>query len=519
MHQPSWASAMALLGGAAGVALLAAVVAAAEAPQRRLDARGAAARAGLLLHAADGASTEGRVAEQTAAAAVGAVEHVSLAWIEGWSCDPAELARNISVEFYVDGVSGDGHCIQHGVARLCRCGSAVAQHLREQAVAAQCGGTAWKGYHAPTPAALLDGVRRDVYVFTSAPDGGALLGSFSFDSDILYSQEKLGAGSIDFHLLVNEVFGMGEIPPAEASLYGSDHTVFVYWPPKTNTTAVNPTSGDFSLSTGIAAASPRATSQRQVGNAGCYNHGGTTRCNSVTIGSDESSVGFVVDTRALGYYSGFVGMQHGWSKPPRPWAAAGTRLRVSATVTQPLVFEDAVTTSPDNIAYWYYVLFLNDRSQPKTRTRGIWLTQQAWQSRSSGLGISDCTLCSPRCVAGGGRCNNGTKKCEYPCANQTEWCPAKPDLSCFQYRLERPMEPAAWVDTTTAAVTSYLLRNLPLTLAAYASHVHVLHCSSHVHALKFITRHTCMYCVAQVPASAVVVQQLSPFALWKRELF
>ena len=355
---------------------------------------------------------------------VGALDHISLAWIEGWACNLQDTNQNITVQIFATGLNpiSSSHCIQYAGATLCRCGSVTAQHLREQGVANRCAGAAWKGFHLKTPATLLDGVSHDVFAFTTTNGTAAsVLGSpLTFCSNTLYKQEYFGNGSVDFHLLVNEKHGMGELPTGEANIYGTDHTMFVFWPPQRNTTAVVPTDGDFSTSTGVEATVPRMMSQRQVGDAGCYEHDGTTRCNSVSVAN--SSVGFVVDTRALGYYSGFVGMQYGWSEPPRPWATTDAKLRVSATVTQPLAFKDDVTTSPDNIAYWYFVLFLNDLSQPTGHKRGVWLTQQAWQSRSNGLEMAYCTQCDPahdsKCPIAGGRCNNGTKQCEYPCANE-----------------------------------------------------------------------------------------------------
>eukprot|EP01052_Picozoa_sp_SAG31_P023881 SAG31_NODE_1996_length_6700_cov_4.398424_2_plen_568_part_00 len=393
----------------------------------------------------------------------GALEHVSLAWIEGWACNPLDTAQNLTVDIYASAVerTGSSHCVQRAGATLCHCGTAVARHLREQGVATQCAGTAWKGFHLETPPALLDGVQHNVFAFTGADSASPLGAPFSFTSDTLYQQEFFGNGSVDFHLLVNQRHGMGELPAAEVDMYGSDHTLFVFWPPQSRTTAVVPTSIDFSASTGVQAALPRRLSQRQVGDAGCYEHDGTTRCNSVSVAG--SSVGFVVDTRALGYYSGFVGMQIGWSKPPRPWVS-GSKLRVSATVTQPLAFKDDVTTSPDNIAYWYFVLFLNDRSQLTGHKRGVWLTQQAWQSRSEGLEMEYCTHCDPahdtKCPIAGGRCNNDSKQCEYPCVNlSSRWCPAKPDQTCFQYRLNNPRSPAAWISGDTSYVQLPLLQS------------------------------------------------------------
>jgi hypothetical protein len=399
----------------------------------------------------------------SAGAAAGALEHVSLAWIEGWACNPMDPAQNITVEIFASAVepTDSNRCIQHSGARLCHCGVAVARHLREQGVANQCGGAAWKGFFLETPPVLLDGVEHDVFAFIGANSTSPLSLPVTFSADTLYQQEYFGNGSVDFHLLVNERHGMGELPAAEVNMYGSDHTMFVFWPPQRNTTAVVPTGADFSASTGVDATPPRKMSQRQVGDAGCYEYDGTTRCNSVSVAG--SSVGFVVDTRALGYYSGFVGMQYGWSKPPRPWVY-GSKLRVSATVTQPLAFKDDVTTSPDNIAYWYFVLFLNDRSQPTGHKRGVWLTQQAWQSRSEGLEVVYCTQCNPaddtKCPIAGGRCNNSTKQCEYPCADKPgSWCPAAPDQTCFQYRLNNPRSPAAWVSADTSYVQLPMLQN------------------------------------------------------------
>ena len=420
---------------------------------------GATIRLTIILSANAGACA----GAASAARVAGALEHVSLAWIEGWACNPLDTAQNLTVEVYASAMkrTGSSDCVQHAGATLCHCGTAVAQHLREQGVANQCAGTAWKGFHLETPTALLDGVQHNVIAFAGA-DRTSLLGvPFTFTSDTLYQQEFFGNGSVDFHLLVNERHGMGELPAAEVNMYGSDHTLFVFWPPRSNATAVVPTNIDFSASTGVDATVPRIMSQRQVGDAGCYEHDGTTRCNSVSVAG--SSVGFVVDTRALGYYSGFVGMQTGWSKPPRPWAT-GSKLRVSATVTQPLAFKDDVTTSPDNIAYWYFVLFLNDRSQPTGHKRGVWLTQQAWQSRSEGLEMGYCTHCDPahdtKCPVAAGRCNNDTKQCEYSCANQSSsWCPATPDQTCFQYRLNNPRSPAAWVSADTSYVQLPLLQN------------------------------------------------------------
>eukprot|EP00040_Diaphanoeca_grandis_P015803 m.81061 g.81061 ORF g.81061 m.81061 type:complete len:584 (-) comp25380_c0_seq1:333-2084(-) len=388
----------------------------------------------------------------------GALEHVSLAWVEGWSCISTNPTRNVSVELYAEGVQGDSYCRQYNGITLCRCGQGIAMHLRELGVAKQCGGSAWKGFHIQTPKILVDGVTRNIYVFpvnSTIPLGSA----YSFDSDVVYKQEPFGEGSVDFHLLVNEKFGKGEIPESAAKFYGSDHTLFVFWPPKTNTTEVISIDYDDTSSTGVNVPSPRNISQRHVGDASCYEADGTVRCNSVSV--TQSAVGFVVDTRALGYYGGFVGMQHGWTVPPQPWMRGShDTFRVSFTVTQPLVFNDDVTTSPDNIAYWYHVLYLNDRSQPTSRPRGVWFTQQAFQSRSTGLQTASCTHCTDNtpCAAAGGRCNMTRQSCEYPCGNTSTtnkyWCAAVPDARCFQYRLLHPLEPQIWVDTKAA--TSYI---------------------------------------------------------------
>ena len=67
------------------------------------------------------------------------------------------------------------------------------------------------------------------------------LGSFSFDSDVLYEQELFGEGSIDYHLFVDNVFGMGELnfTEEEFNFHANDHTIFVFWPPKSNSTRVS----------------------------------------------------------------------------------------------------------------------------------------------------------------------------------------------------------------------------------------------------------------------------------------
>lgn len=118
------------------------------------------------------------------------------------------------------------------------------------------------------------------------------------------------------------------------------------------------------------------------------------------------------------------------------------------TFTHALAINDAYVSR-----YWYYVLYLNDQSQPPGHARGVWFTQQAFQSRSTGLETVYCTQCSSNatCAPAGGRCNLATKHCEYPC--DIGWCEGVPDETCYQYRLMHPTEALAWVDTF--GVTSY----------------------------------------------------------------
>ena len=131
-------------------------------------------------------------ADNYAVDVVGELEHVSLSWIEGWSCPSSStfasrsdvdidtgipvtspplqaVHDNVSVVVYASNltsVNASTPCFIHdNTTRICLCGNGIANHVRESSVAARCGGSAYRGFHIPTPAELLDGKQHNLYAF------------------------------------------------------------------------------------------------------------------------------------------------------------------------------------------------------------------------------------------------------------------------------------------------------------------------------------------------------------------
>lgn len=94
----------------------------------------------------------------------GALDHIGLAWIEGYACDANNYATPNSVEVYASGTSGDGIHIQYNGSEVYRIAVGVA-NKDEFGRATLCGGNTSTGFHIATPSSILDRHDHTVVVF------------------------------------------------------------------------------------------------------------------------------------------------------------------------------------------------------------------------------------------------------------------------------------------------------------------------------------------------------------------
>ena len=309
---------------------------------------------------------------------VGALEHVSQSWIEGWAADPDDYARPVRVEVYASNTAGDGKTRQVGAQKLGRIGQGVAGLAREEALGRRCAGNSAKGFRIAvrpnTPggktdyarAYLLDGRDHTVYAFAADLPSGALvqLGEpFVFRADTLYSQEPIG--NINDHILINTPPRYLGFPRSKFGydVNGADRLLFVYEPP--TPWGVEPVAANVSADTGLSPSLP-VEQQRAVGvippggKAGCaIDARGVAHFDLAQADGDAAAV--LYDSKAFGVPNSGVMVQQAWAAAPRPWrkSGAGDRLRVEGRFTQPKVFADG-PSHPANVTFWYFVLLLHD---------------------------------------------------------------------------------------------------------------------------------------------------------------
>lgn len=88
---------------------------------------------------------------------VGNYDSADCSVISGWTCDPNDFTKPITVHFYANGPYGGG-------GRFI--GQTIANIKRESAVAALCGGNSAHGFRFIAPASVKDGAQHSIYAYT-----------------------------------------------------------------------------------------------------------------------------------------------------------------------------------------------------------------------------------------------------------------------------------------------------------------------------------------------------------------
>lgn len=304
---------------------------------------------------------------QTASSTKGALEHVSIAWIEGWACMANNPSSSVNVEAFATNTSGDGTKVIDGSQVMYRIATGVA-NSRRPGKTSECSGNGMKGVRMPTPQSVLDRADHVIRLATTTATGARvfLSGSISFNSQVIYSQEPID--NIDDHLLINHGF---ITPEAQADYQFNiySHTNIAAFPPAGNVVFSGAVSCDASWATGL-----NSTAAGQRGLPGSC---ATQRNPHMVVQTSGDKLGLLLDSNDFGVYNTGVFVQSNWKNAQRVFrqGSDSDRVRVSGIFKQPLEFPDS-TTSPDAMSFWYYVLHFK-----QTGHRPIWVTVPVYNSR------------------------------------------------------------------------------------------------------------------------------------------
>jgi hypothetical protein len=316
---------------------------------------------------------------------LGTLDHIGVAWIEGYACSQSNYEKPVSVEVYASGTTGDGTTIYYDGTTLYRVAVGTANQS-DVARGAVCSGNTSADFHIVTPASLLDRANHMVVVYAKNTSTGALTmlsGATTFNSSVLYSQEPIY--NIDDHIADNN-FEYSPAAAADQAFYGFNHIRF-----ETNdvssTNFQAPLNCDLSWATGFSPPAPLSTSQR-----GSSTHVGgcpTAAVPGLALQAYGSQVGFILDSYDLwnvqppltitqdeGAYEGFIGIQQGWITPQAVFRTGhpGDAVQVSGVFRQPVVFPDG--SGGDAASFWYWVVTFTTPQNFK-----IWLTVPVYISR------------------------------------------------------------------------------------------------------------------------------------------
>ena len=309
----------------------------------------------------------------------GALDNVSVGWVEGYACDPTNT-RPVSVEVYASHVPASAYKKTYNGTTLYRIATANATAW-EPGHAGQCNGNKQAGFHIVTPSTLLDRADHTVVVYAvdSSGTSKALDGAVTFNSRVLYKQEPIL--NIDDHVVVNYNFINSGMPPEEKPFFSKNHTMFLtYTDTKKNTSLPfkNPVNCTVGWATGLFAPDP-ANQQRGPSTF-------TGSCPSIgspmtVIQAVGNAVGLVINSFDFGQWNSGMNVQQNW-KEPQPVFRAGhpqDTIKVSGVFKQPITFPalDAALTNPDGGANWYFTLTFN----PPAPSKQLWFTVPVFDSR------------------------------------------------------------------------------------------------------------------------------------------